>query len=212
MTTIESLGQSRRLTEAMDHLWAVMADDYGLFPGLPADACLARAESGELEAATPRLLALTMDRRADAPVATPAEAARAMRALGDHRWDADRRAAIEEVLDAWWAETLMLEPGEHPSEFPPAVVLGVLAGYGAPMLRWFRPWLDALDGPGVEHLASIVLGGPAGLSGPAWDGHSDQASQVFGWARTETVINGLTLVGGVHLDPDVLGRVLDRLI
>jgi hypothetical protein len=163
--------------------------------------------------------------------------------------------AIEAVLDAWWLETLMRAPGEHRFPFTPDVVLGVLAGYDAPMVRWLDPWLDELDGHGAAHLTAIILDRPVagpdggtGLNdqaddnltpnrprtstpnaatapdwaieppapvvpdGPAWVGKGDQARQVVAWARTETVINGLALVGGTHLDAEALSDVLDRLI
>lgn len=188
----------------MDGLWKVMADDYGLFPRLPLDAVLARADRGELAAATPRLLELLVEHR----LAIEDGAAIAIR-LGDQPWPSARRQAIEEVLDAWWLETLMRDPGEHQPPYTPDGVLGVLAGYDAPLVRWLEPWLDELDGPGAVHLAAVVLDG---LDGPAWHGKEDEAAQVMGWARTETVINGLTLIGGTHLDHGVLSDVLDRLI
>lgn len=201
-------GRSRRLTEAIDRLWATMADDYGLLPDLALDAVVARADRGELEAATPRLIELTVGHHL--PVA---DAAGVVDRLGRHRWDTAGRAVVTEALDAWWLETLKRSPAEQAAPYRTEVVLGVLVGFGAPMVRWLGPWLDELDGPGAAHLARVVLGGPDGLvGGPAWDGKADQARQVLGWARTETVINGLTLIGGVHLDDGVLDRVLDRLI
>ena len=196
--------RSNRLTSAMADLWDLMADDYGLFPGLAFDAAMARASRGELVAATPRLMALLVDQQLSVE-----DSAALVADLGNHRWSGRRRAALEEVFDAWWQETLLLEPGEHQPPFTPDVVLGVLVGYGAPMVRWLDPWLSELDGPGAVHLASVVLGG---LGGPAWHGKADQAGQVIGWARTETVINGLALIGCTHLEDQVLSDVLDRLI
>ena len=196
--------RSIRLDRALVASWRVLADDYGLFPELAFDAVIARADRGELAAATPRLLELTVDHRL-----TVEEAASVTERLGRHRWSSKRLAAIEEVLDAWWLETLMRSPGEHPAPFTPEVVLGVLVGYRAPMVRWLEPWLAELDGPGAAHLATVVV---HGLDGPAWAGKRDQAQQVLGWARTETVINGLTLIGATHLEDGVLGDVLDRLI
>ena len=43
-------------------------------------------------------------------------------------------------------------------------VIGVLVGFGAPMVRWLGPWLDELDGPGAAHLATVVIARPEGLS------------------------------------------------
>lgn len=207
------LGRSDRLDGALERLWAVMADDYGLLPGLDLDAVLARADRGELEAATPRLVELVVGHGL-----AVADAAAVVSRFGQHPWSPTGRAAVGEALDAWWLETLKRRPGEHPEPYRPAVVLGILVGYRAPMVRWLQPWFDELDGPGAVHLAAVILGGRDaaegldGLSGPAWAGKEDEARQVLGWARTEPVVNGLTVVGGVHLDAGVLGAVLDRLV
>lgn len=200
-------GRSRRLTDAVARLWATMADDYGLLPDLDLDALLARADRGELEAATPRLVELVVGH--GLPVG---DAAAIVARFGAHPWTPEHRVALGEALDAWWWETLLRPVGEHPEPWRPETVLGVLVGFGAPLVRWLHPWLDQLDGPGAPHLATLVVGGPDGLSGPAWAGKEDEARQVLGWTRTEPVVNGLTLVGGVHLDDGVLGAVLDRLI
>lgn len=212
----------------MAAMWDLMADDYGLLPTLAVDAVLARADRGELDEAVPRLLDLTVGHQL-----TISQACDVAVRLGDHPWTANQQVAIEEVFDAWWQETLMLEPGEHEAPFTPDVVLGVLAGYDAPMIRWFEPWLAELDGPGAFHLVSLIVGGeipdgppapvigfapqppppsPVTPTGPAWEGKVDQAGQVIGWAKSETVINGLALIGGTHLESWVLGDALDRLI
>jgi len=145
-----------------------------------------------------------------------ADAAAVVDRLGSHPWSgsgpASERAVVTEALDAWWLETLKRQPDEQDEHYPTEVVLGVLVGFGAPMIRWLGPWLDELDGPGARHLATVILGGSDGLAGPAWAGKGDEAGQVLGWTRTETVINGLALIGGVHLDDGVLDQVLDRLI
>ncbi len=196
--------RSLRLQGALDRAWETMAEDYGLLPQLELDAVLARADRDELVAAGPRLLEHLVGEQA------PIEAAvAAIERLGHHPWNGAQRQTIEAVLDAWWLETLMKDPGEHRLPYTPDAVLGVLVSYGAPMVRWFEPWLAELDGPGAAHLATMVTGG---VEGPAWEGKSDQASQILAWARTETVINGLVLIGGTHLDEGVLGDLLDRLI
>ena len=43
-------------------------------------------------------------------------------------------------------------------------------------------------------------------------GRSDERRQVIAWTRTETVINGLTLIGATHIDGATMSRVLDVLI
>ncbi len=242
-----------------------MGDDYGLLPELALDAVLARADRGELELATPRLLDLVVGHSLSIE-----QAADVVARLAAHDWSSSQRVAVEETLDAWWLETLMRRPGEHDFPYTPDVVLGVLAGYDAPMIRWFDPWLAELDGPGSLHLAAVVLGRPvlghdqqsddqsadsgesrpvgsgdsrsvnsgdgrpapprAGAAvreipawaqtppspvvptGPAWAGKQDQASQVIAWAKSETVVHGLALIGATHLDPEVMSDLLDRLI
>ncbi len=201
------IGRSARLDAAIGDLWSLMADDYGLLPDLALDALLARADRGELVAATPRLVELTVTQTLDV-----ADAAAVVERFGGHGWEPAERVAVGEALDAWWLETLRRHPGEHPEPYRPEVVLGVIVGFGAPMVRWLGPWLDELDGPGAVHLSEVVLGGPDGLSGPAWTGKEDEARQVLAWARTEPVVTGLTLVGGVHLGDGMLGDVLDRLL
>ncbi|MEM9564925.1 MAG: hypothetical protein AAGA93_20045 [Actinomycetota bacterium] len=201
------IGRSARLGAAIDDLWSRMADDYGLLPDLALDALLARADRGELVAAAPRLVELTVSH-----AMSVADAAAVVDRFGQYDWEPPERVAVGEALDAWWLETLRRLPGEQVEPYRPEVVLGVVVGFGVPMVRWLGPWLDELDGPGAVHLADVVLGGPDGLSGPAWVGKEDEARQVLAWARTEPVVTGLTLVGGVHLGDGVLGDVLDRLL
>ena len=202
--------RSIRLTEALAALWSPEID-YGLLPDLPGDAVLSRARRGEMTLAIPRLLELAVSGRL-----TVAEAAGATTLIGEHLAksadDARLARRVEEVLDAWWLETLMRDPGTHVDGFEPEAVLGIVAGYDAPMVRWFEPWLEQLDGPGAAHLGAIVVAGPAGLTPEAWVGCEDQASQLFAWSRSETVVNGIALIGGVHLDDGMLDQVLERLI
>jgi hypothetical protein len=202
--------RSRWVTDALDALWLDLVDDegdYGLLPQLDPDAALARARRGELRPATPRLLSLVVDH-----ALAPGLSAETVSLVGAGSWSPPHRVAIERVLDAWWRETLERAPGSSVPDYPPSVVLGVVCGFDAPLIRWLEPWLDALDGPGAHHLADVILAGPAALTGPAWEGKADQAGQVLGWARTEPVVNGLALVGGVHLEADTLSRVLDAVI
>ncbi|MEM9652782.1 MAG: hypothetical protein AAGA65_11845 [Actinomycetota bacterium] len=205
--TVERPGRSIAVTDAVARAWTAMAEDYGLLPQLDADAVLARFDRGEVTEATPRLLELLVAH--DLPVATAADV---VIRLGDRVWTAEQLLVIQEVLDAWWREVLMLEPGEHTEPYTPEVVLGILAGFDAPMVRWFEPWISELDGPGATHLASIVVAGPDRLDPDAWAAVPDRAGQLFGWARSETVINGLALVGATHVEDELLSDALDRLI
>jgi hypothetical protein len=196
--------RSERLSSALAAMWQVMGDDYGLMAELPYDAVMARARRDEAVLASPRLVELLVDG------ALPIDdGARITDLLGRTDWSPGRRVTLEEALDAWWEETLSLDVGEHRLPYTPDVVLGLLIGYGAPMVRWLDPWIDALDGPGSGHLARMVVDG---LDGPAWVDKADEAGQVLGWARTETVVNGLALVGAAQVDDELLGRALDRLI
>ncbi len=205
--TIERPGRSITLTEALDRAWTAMAETYGLLPDLAIDAVLARFDRGEVAEAAPRMLQLLVGQ--ELAVETAADV---VVRLGDRPWSTGQLVAIQDVLDAWWREVLMTEPGDHTAPYTPEVVLGVLAGFDAPMVRWFEPWIAELDGPGAIHLASIIVAGTDELTEAAWVDKADQADQLFGWARTETVINGLALVGGTHLDDDLLSETLDRLI
>ncbi len=205
-----AVGSSRsaRLLAAIDRLWSTMAPaegDFGLIPQLAFDALWSRAVRDEFETATPRLAELLIGGSL-----TIEQADVVVTHFGSHRWSTvDRGRTVEELLDAWWAETLALESAEHTPGYGPDVVLGVLAASGSSMVRWLHPWLTALDGPAAGHLAHTVL---RGLSGPAWDGRGDEAAQVLAWAKTETVVNGMALIGGTHLDDGQLSELLDALL
>ena len=199
------VGRSAQLAAALDELRRRPVDGRSdLLEHLAMDAVLARAGRGEAEQAASRLLGLIVDGEC-----TIEQAVDGVDVLARHSWDHDGRRLVEAVLDAWWDETLHLAPGEHQPGWSPAEVLGLLAGWNAPMVRWFEPWLTELDGPGAGHLVDMLLDG---LGGPAWVGRADRADQVVGWARTEPVVNGLILIGGTHLDGDRLSAALDLLI
>lgn len=191
---------------ALAHAWEVLGDRESLMPDLDADAVVARADTGELRSAAPRLLELAMDGRGGRDGAHGL--VRRLRPLLADR--GPERNAVIEVLDAWWNTTLALDVVE-PDRLSPAasVVLGVLAQTDEPLVRWLEPWLVDLDGPSARHLAALVLDG---LDGEAWDEVPDKREQVFAWTASEPVIFGLTLVGGTHLEDGVLSDVLDRLV
>lgn len=188
-----------------------------LVPALEPDALLAwidgaaeRGDDDAVRAATPRLLELAV---ADQLGAVPVwQALSHLERSGWRSWPQADQWAVEAVLDAWWRATLLGHPscpGAH----------DVLAAQ-ARIRREVRPlldrWLAELDGPGAVHLAELVMdhldpgGGP--LRHPAWVGIEDLAQRVTAWARSEPVILGLTLVGGVHLQPGVLSEALDRML
>ncbi len=193
------------LADALDRVWERTRTPDGeagrstLLPDLPADAVLARihAAAGTAAAvasALPRLAELLVD---------PATS-------DDHRLEiADLLAPVadglRDVLDAWWSQTLALEPAPPGIE----VVLGCLVRLGVPLVRMLEPWIRDLDGPPARHLAALTLGR---LRHPVWDGHDDARRQVAAWLQSEPVVMGITIVGGVHLDDGVLGDVLEVLL
>ncbi len=207
MVDYAGYGHSPRLTAALSKIWATMADDYGLLPGLPFDAVMARFQSGEIAEMSrclPRLVNLMVDYEL-----TVSQAAEVIECLVEGPWSDDQRHLLVEMLDAWWFEVLIRNDGEHHPDYTPDVVLGLLARTGAPMVRWLQVWLAEIDGPPAVHLATALLDG---FDGPAWSGQGDRRGQVIAWARTETVTNGLMLVGGSHVDSETMSAVLDRLL
>lgn len=229
MPSVVRIGHSARLDQAMASIWAWF-DDYGILQSLAADAVLARARRGELMLGTPRLLQLLID-----DALSVSDASLVARSLAEGQWEPAQRAQIDEVFDAWWYEALNLEVGEHRSNqlgqrFIPGVALGILAQYSnhlagphsAPMVRWLDAWMAALDGPAAIHLATAIVAIPEEQQWAveAWHGQADARQQFLAWARSEPILNGLTLIGGTHItlhavsDPDApaLGDVLDELL
>lgn len=176
------------------------ADPASLIGDLPLDAVLARARGGDVTACVPRLLELAVT----GEVTRPSDAFAAVAADQDS-WDPARARAVEAVLDAWWATVCRVYP------FAPGVdeVLAGLACFDLPLVRWLHPWIEQFDGPGIEHLADLVL---EGLHASAWADRPDARSQILGWTRTEPVVMGVALVGGTHLEHDRFSAVLDVLI
>lgn len=194
---------SQPLAAAMDGLGSVFPTPTGLLGELPADAVFARAATGELVPALPRLLELLArnqlgDRHAF-------EAFDLLAAGAWQTWDPARIAAISRFADAWWTTAL----ADHPGDVRAADRLGELCHLGLPMVRWLSVWMDHFDGPGALHLADLVLDGS---DHPAWEGHDDRFRQVVAWTQSEPVVMGLTMVGGVHLGRERLGMVLDRIV
>jgi len=204
---VEGYGHSPRLADALTRLWATMADDYGLVPDLAFDALMARVRSGdrgEVARCMPRLVNLMVDN--DLAVADSIEV---VSLLSTHTWSSYQRELLVEMLDAWWYDVLNRDPGEHHPDYQPDDVLGLLSRTEARMVRWLHVWLAGIDGPPAVHLANALLDG---LNGPVWEGQDDARGQVLAWARTETVVNGLALIGTTHIESDVMSRVLDRLL
>lgn len=191
------------LDRAIDHVWDVLGDRESLLPSLADDAVMARARSGEARAAIPRLLELAVaDELEHLSIIEPFDL------LADEEWrswpDVERRA-IEALMDTWWTWTLTaIDPTISPGR-----VLACLCRIGVPQIRWLGPWLDDLDGPPARHLAHVII---SQLPEVEWEGAPDQRSQILGWTRTEPVIIGLTVVGGVHLEEHQLSQALDLML
>ncbi len=215
-------------------------DGFGLVPELPFDAVLARARSNTGDRSTegllcvPRLLELLVGH--DLSVIEARQAMQQVVAV-ETLMSTDQRLSVQQVLESWWLQSLKREVGEQTPGFPPPVVLGLVARWPSPMTRWLTPWLEQLDGPGAKYLVDTIAAlelsvldaaghGEAADVAPwrvmvpllaeAWRGVDDAKGQLLSWARSETVVNGLVLIGAVHLHsdhyPELLSDVLDLLL
>lgn len=191
------------MTEAIERVWDALGDRTSLFPTLPDDAAMARAKAGEAKEALPRLLELAVTGNLMRVEVT--EPFDVLSDLSWTTWPDTQRRAVEELLDTWWEWIrTAIEP-----ETSPGLVLACLCRVDLPQVRWLGPWLDDLDGPPAQHLAEVIV---SQLPEPEWSGIEDQRSQILGWARTEPVVIGLTVVGGVHLSDGQLSAALDLML
>lgn len=175
----------------------------GLLSDLAADATWVRARNGELIQCMPRLTELWANGELDGSVA-----AHDVLAEISNKWNelsSAQARSIESLADTLWQRALMA----HPSETSADELLGELVYLRLPMVRWLEPWLGALDGPGALQLSAAILQ-PSQTE--AWAGQPDARQQLQGWAGTEPVVMGLTIVGGVHLDEGDLADLLDLLL
>ena len=191
------------LGAALDRVWDELGDRDSLFPELPDDAALARAASGEVMAAMPRLLELAIS--GAAPRMAVTEPFDLLRDAGWSSWSVAQRSVIVDLADIWWEWTRSsIDPTP-----PPGIVLACLSRLGLPMVRWLKPWIDDLDGPAAGHLAEVVI---SQLPEPEWAGVDDERRQILSWCRSEPVVIGLTVVGGVHLEEGQLAAALDLML
>lgn len=191
------------LAEAIDRVWDVLGDRTSLMPSLLDDAVIARARTGEVKEALPRLLELAVvDELEHVDIVEPFDL---LAEVAWRRWPDAERRVIEDLLDTWWTWTrTAIEP-----TIAPGRVLACLCRTGIPQVRWLGPWLDDLDGPPAQHLAEVII---SQLPEPEWAGAEDERSQILGWSRTEPVVIGLTVVGGVHLADGQLSDALDLML
>lgn len=195
------------LRAAVDHLWATLADDYELIREVELNTVLARARTGEADDVA-RCLPRLVEALIGAEL-SPGQGIEVVELLHGHGRRESRRQAVLDVLDAWWFDVLQRPAGEHRPGIAPEDVLGLLAHTGEPMVRWLHPWLESLDGPPAVHLASAIVGG---FPAPTWAGREDERQQAKAWTRSETVINGLALIGATHIDGETMSDVLDIVI
>lgn len=241
---VSSPDVQRWLAEVWDCFSPGGKTSYGLLVELPFDAVMVRARGGEAVACTPRLLELVVGH--DLSVIEARDVMNLVGALaGTADDDGDSSAetlvpkqalAVQNLLAAWWEQSLRRDGGETVSGYPPVVVLGLVARWPGPMNRWLGPWLERFDGPAARHLvdavAAVALASPASPDAPvseqadwvvvgplvteAWRSQDDRRGQLLAWAKTETVVNGLVLVGATHLQsghyPKLLDDVLDVLL
>lgn len=190
------------VAEALYAVRRSFGEPQGLISGLPADATWARARAGELTECIPRLLELWAAADLD-----PVPAQEVLLHLA-HNWSqfppAGQRS-IESLADALWKQALTT----HPSEPSADELLGQLIHLRLPMVRWLEPWLGLLDGPGAPQLADSIL---RHTETDAWAAAPDARSQLESWARSEPVVMGIAVVGGVHLDEGDFGALMDRLV
>ncbi len=191
------------LDNAIDRVWDVLGDRSSLLSVLADDAVMARARSGEAKQALPRLLELAVvDELEHMSIVEPFDL---LNAEGWTTWPDAERRAVEGLVDTWWTWTrTAIDP-----TIDPGLVLACLCRLGVPLVRWLGPWLEDLDGPPARHLADVII---SQLPEPEWEGFEDQRSQILGWTRTEPVVIGLTVVGGVHLDEGQLSDALDLML
>ena len=203
-----------RLVAALAGRWTPARS---LVPALEPDALLAwidgageRGDDDAVRAATPRLVELAI---ADDLHPVPVwEALSHLVPAGWRAWPLEDQMAVEAVLDSWWRATLLGHPS-RPRAHDVLVAQARMRGVVRPLLD---RWIQELDGPGALHLAELIVHDvdpeTAVLHHEGWQGFEDLATQVVAWARSEAVILGLTLVGGIHLPPGLLSEALDRLL
>lgn len=201
---------SSPLEVALEQLTEQVGQHDGLLPTLPADATMARFDAAvsigdavETHQSLARLLELLVS--GDLGHIEPAAVVDCLETAGWNAWPQRRQDAVVQVFDAWWATVL----AQHPHQPSAELVLATLCRVDRPLVRWLQPLLEQLDGPAALHLSELVL---EQLPHPSWQDLADERQQVLNWCRSEPVVMGLTVVGGVHLPPGVLGRALDLLL
>lgn len=194
--------RSRPLQEALDLLQVEFPTDRALSGELAADVLLALATT-DLDDVLVDLLTLATDGQLEDRYAF--EIFDLLRDTSWIEWDMPAVQAIVRWADAWWLTALRMLP-----ELADAgAALGQLVHLDLGMVKWLRVWLDELDGYGAQHLANFLI---EGSDHPGWNGYDDERAQVRAWAQSETVVNGFTMIGGVHLEEGRMTKVLEEIV
>lgn len=194
--------RSRPLQDALDLLQVEFPTDRALSGELAADVLMVLAAT-DLEDVLVDLLTMASDGELGDRYAY--EIFDLLRAAEWTEWDMPAVQAIVRWADAWWLTALRMVP-----DFADAgAALGQLVHLGLGMVKWLTVWLEEIDGFGAEHLANFLIDGS---DHPGWNGYDDERAQVRAWAQSETVVNGFTMIGGVHLEEGRMAKVLDEII
>jgi len=203
---------SRQSAQSFDSLWAAFGSEHGLLPELALDAVIARYKQEEV-ACIPRIIELVCTSSVSI-----AESAEALQLVNLEVLSSEQRRLVEAALDRWWVLALSVPSDEAVDTDNEKVgsvtdILGVLAGFDAPMRRWLHVWLENFDGLGATLFVDAVLQHQDGTTtSEAWRGKQDEWSQFQAWCRAEPTVMGFTLIGGAHVDQNDVTAVLEKII
>ncbi len=181
--------------------WRSHDDERSLWGELERDAAVARFSAGDQAVAG--LVRL-------AELATEPGAAAESVELIDLLAGAERGALgpgpdpLAALAAGWWDQTLF----GYPAADDACSVLAATVRLTGAIDPQLRTWLLAFDGPGARHFADAVVNE---FSSELWP-EPDWQIRATTWARSEAAVNGITLIGGIHLPEDQLSVVLDRII
>ncbi len=203
----------RSSTLTFNALWEAFGTEFGLLPDLALDAVLARYKQGELEC-IPRIVELVCTH--SVPLA---ESAAALAMVDLQPLSSSQRRAVEATLDRWWLWALSVPADDAPADADSGSansvtdILGILAGFDAPMRRWLHVWLENFDGVGAKLFTEAVLHHATDTTeSQAWRGKHDEWTQFQAWCRAEPTVMGFALVGGTHVDQQDVTAVLEQLV
>ncbi len=183
--------------------WRARDQDRSLWDELPPDAAAARFSAGDQSpAGLLRLVELITEPGRAAEAGPLIDLVIAAEPASDP--DFDLAELVGDVAPVWWAQALFSHPGPDNIVDVLAATVALTGGID-PQLR---VWLADLDGPAACHFADAVT---TEFASDLWS-DDDWPTRARTWARTDAAVNGITLIGGVHLEPGQLSAVLDRII